>query len=172
MGIRRLLAVLAVTGVLAGCAQTGGTPEPETLAGLTFTGPPGALPVTVRDSTATTSTITSTERIVPINGDLTEVVYALGLGGSVVARDLSATYPPEVADVPVVGYQRAISPEPIAAFRPTVVLANTLAGPETAIGQLRAITPTVVLYYPARHSGRPAGEDPRRLPRPRCPRSW
>ncbi|MGQ0776575.1 MAG: heme/hemin ABC transporter substrate-binding protein [Pseudonocardiales bacterium] len=155
MSIRRLLTVLAIAGILVGCGQADGTLESETLAGLTFTGPPSGLPVTVRDSTATTSTITSSERIVPINGDLTEVVYALGLGGSVVARDLSATYPPEVADVPVIGYQRSISPEPIAAFEPTVVLANTLAGPQSAIGQLRAIAPTVVLDYPDTVDGPP-----------------
>ena len=33
----------------------------------------------------------------PVNGDLAEVVYALGLGDQVVATDISATYPPAAA---------------------------------------------------------------------------
>jgi ABC-type hemin transport system substrate-binding protein len=39
----------------------------------------------------------STDRIVAVNRDLTEVVFPLGLGPSVVARDISATYPAEAA---------------------------------------------------------------------------
>lgn len=136
--------------VLAGCAAAplrGSTGAEVTLAGLTFPAPTAALPVTVRDSSGAEVTVESAARVLPVNGDLVEVVYALGLGDAVVARDLSATYPPEVEQLPVVGYQRALNPEPIAALEPTVVLANTLAGPPGAIGQLRAITPTVVLDY-------------------------
>jgi len=66
----------------------------------------------------------------------------------VVARDRSATYPPQVQQLPVIGYQRDLSSEPIAAFAPTVVLANALAGPPGVIDQLRGIAPTVVLDYP------------------------
>ena len=72
--------------------------------------------------------MTSAERIVPINGDLTEVVFALGFGSNVVARDLSATYPPELAALPVVGYQRMIAAEPVTAFSPTLVVASSPAG--------------------------------------------
>ena len=45
----------------------------------------------------------STERIVPVDGDLAEVVFALGLGDQVVATDLSATYPPEADALPQSG---------------------------------------------------------------------
>jgi iron complex transport system substrate-binding protein len=86
------------------------------------------LPATVTDGTASTSTVTSAERSVPTNGDLTEVVFALGLGSNVVARGLSATYPPEVAALPVVGYQRMIAAEPVAAFSRTLVVASSAAG--------------------------------------------
>jgi iron complex transport system substrate-binding protein len=44
--------------------------------------------------------VTSAERIVPINGGLTEVVFALGLGSNVVARGLSATYRPKLLRYP------------------------------------------------------------------------
>ena len=66
---------------------------------------------------------------VPVDGDLAEVVFALGLGDRVVATDLSATYPPEADPLPQIGYQRALTAEPIAAFEPTLVLATDLAGP-------------------------------------------
>lgn len=150
--------LLAATVALAGCAPApAATPVSSgaALAGLTFPTPAGALPVTVRDSTGAEVTIGSATRIVAVNGDLVEVVYALGLGDTVVARDLSATYPPEVEQLPVIGYQRALNPEPIAAFSPTVVLANTLAGPPGAIEQLRHVAPTVVLDYPDTVDGPP-----------------
>ena len=81
----------------------------------------------------------STERIVPVDGDLAEVVFALGLGDQVVATDLSATYPPEADALPQIGYQRALTAEPIAAFEPTLVLATDLAGPPETLDQLRAL---------------------------------
>ena len=67
-------------------------------------------------------TITSVDRIVPVDGDLAEIVFALGLGEHVVATDISATYPPAAAALPDIGYQRALNAEPIAAVEPTVVL--------------------------------------------------
>ena len=83
-----------------------------------------------------------------MNGDLTEAVFALGLGDHVVARDLSATSPAEAAALPSIGYQRALTSETIAALDPTVVLANTLAGPPEVIDELRAVgLPVVVLEY-------------------------
>jgi iron complex transport system substrate-binding protein len=78
----------------------------------------------------------STERIIPVNGDLAEVVYALGLGAHVVATDISATYPPEAAATPKVGYQRTLVAETIMSFEPTIVLADDLAGPPDVLDQL------------------------------------
>lgn len=108
-----------------------------------------SLPATVVDATGAESTVTSTERIVPANGDLAEVVFALGFGDQVVARDMSATFPPEVQAVPSVGYQRTLPLEPLVALEPTVVLANTEAGPPETIAGLRDLGfPVVVLDYP------------------------
>ncbi len=121
--------------------------DDDGLAGLTVVGDGDpSLPVTVVDATGTEVTVTSAERIIPANGDLAEVVFALGLGERVVARDVSATYPPEIEAVPSVGYQRTLPIEPIAAFEPTVVLANTSAGPPETISGLRDLGyPVVVL---------------------------
>ena len=63
------------------------------------------LPVTFTDATGTESTITDVSRIVVINGELAEVVFALGLGGNVVAVDATATYPAEARELPQYGFQ-------------------------------------------------------------------
>lgn len=126
-----------------------GEPAAAGLAGVEIVddGDPG-LPVTVVDATGTEVTVASTDRIVAANGDLTEVTFALGLGDRVVARDVSATFPDEAAALPSIGYQRALTAETIAAYEPTVVLANTLAGPETVVDQMREVgLPVVVLDY-------------------------
>lgn len=97
------------------------------------------LPVTVVDETGTSVMIESIERIIPLDGDIAEVVFALGLGDRVVATDLSATYPPEADDLPQIGYQGALSTEPIAAFNPTVLLATALAGPPETLDELQRL---------------------------------
>ena len=97
------------------------------------------LPVTVTDETGAVVTVESIERIIPLDGDLAEVVFALGLGDRVVATDLSATYPPQADDLPRIGYQRGLSTEPIAAFEPTVLLATALAGPPETLDELRRL---------------------------------
>lgn len=97
------------------------------------------LPVTVVDETGATITVESIERIIPLDGDIAEVVFALGLGDRVVATDLSATYPPEADALPQIGYQGALSTEPIAAFNPTVLLATALAGPPETMDELQRL---------------------------------
>ncbi len=95
-------------------------------------------------ATAATSEPAIAERIVPVNGDLAEVVYALGLGDQVVATDISATYPPEAAATPKIGYQRTLVAETILSFEPTVVIADDNAGPPEVLDQLRAAGVRVV----------------------------
>jgi len=77
-------------------------------------------------------------RVVVLNGDLTEVVFALGFGKRVVGVDTSATYPGAAAKLPKIGYQRALSAEPILALDPTLIIGSNTAGPPTVIEQLRA----------------------------------
>jgi iron complex transport system substrate-binding protein len=103
------------------------------------------LPVTVTDSTGAEVTINSIERIVPVDGDLAEVVFALGLGDNVVAVDISATYPIDVDALPDIGYQRALNAESVAAVEPTVVLATDLAQPPEVLEQLRKLRIPVVV---------------------------
>jgi iron complex transport system substrate-binding protein len=159
------LLVVALAALAAGCADSepeAGSPAESTApviaatpaSGNTSPGTPEgsasaadpALPVTLTDATGAEVTVSSVERIVPVDGDLAEIVFALGLGDRVVATDISATYPPEVDEVPDIGYQRALSAEPIAAVEPTVVLATDLARPEETLSQLRDLhIPVVVI---------------------------
>lgn len=105
-----------------------------------------ALPVTIHDADGGTTTVTNTSRIVSLNGNITEVVYALGLGKHVVADDISATYPPAAAKAPKIGYQGELTAEPIIAKQPTVVIGDTTAGPASAIAQVRSAgIPVVIL---------------------------
>ena len=112
------------------------------------------LPVTVTDETGTAVTVSSVERIIPLDGDIAEVVFALGLGANVVATDLSATYPPEADALPEIGYQRALSAEAVAAFAPTVLLATDIAGPPEALDDMRRLGfPLVVVPNEATSTG-------------------
>ncbi len=83
--------------------------------------------------------LTVTPRLIPVDGDLAEVIFALGEGGDVVATDLSATYPPEADALPQIGYQRSLTAEPIAAFEPTMVLATDIAGPPQVLDDLERL---------------------------------
>ncbi len=98
-------------------------------------------------STETTSTEDPpVERVIPLDGDVAEIVFALGMGDHVVATDLSATYPPEADALPQIGYQRSLSPEPILGFEPTLLLATDIAGPPETLDALTdAGVPLVVV---------------------------
>ncbi len=121
------------------------------------TAPPASepsLPVTLADAHGDVVTVESIDRIIPLDGDLAEVVFALGLGDRVVATDLSATFPPEADALPEIGYQRSLSAEPIAGFEPTVLLATDLAGPAETLDQLRDLGyPLVMINRPVDASG-------------------
>ena len=107
------------------------------------------LPVTVTDFNGEEVTITDVSRIVSLNGELTEVVYALGLGDNIVGVDTSATYPPEAADKPSIGYQRSLSAEGIIALNPSVIIGTEAAGPPEVIEQIRSIgVPVVIIHDP------------------------
>jgi iron complex transport system substrate-binding protein len=162
---RRLLAVFAVAAlVLAACGGDAGTTTTEAEATTTTeaqTTTTEAPTTTTTEATTTTSgpaevvftgadgvetTITDTSRIVSLTGDITEVIYELGLGDHIVAVDVTTTYPPEATDLPVVGFGQQLAPEPVLAFEPTLVIGDEMTAPEEAIQQLRdAGVPVVIL---------------------------
>lgn len=108
------------------------------------TGATPRLPVTVTGSDGVKVTVTSTERIVVLEGGVAEIVWSLGLGGSVIGRDVSTTFA-EASDVPVVTKGHSVSAEGILSLRPTLVLADPRTRPIIALDQIReAGVPLVV----------------------------
>ena len=104
------------------------------------------LPATVVDVNGNEITVEDISRIVVLNGDIAEVVFALGLGENVVAVDTSATYPAETADLPKIGYQRRLSAEGVLSMSPTLVIGNENAGPPEVLEQVRSTgVPVVIL---------------------------
>lgn len=78
------------------------------------------------------------KRIVSVGGTITEILYALGAGDRVIARDSTSTYPAEVTAKPDVGYMRALSSEGVLAQKPDLILSEDGAGPPDVIGILKA----------------------------------
>ncbi|MGQ4464032.1 hemin ABC transporter substrate-binding protein [Streptomyces violaceoruber] len=99
--------------------------------------PEPRLPVTVRSADGERVTVGRAERIVPLSGSLSEIVFTLGLGDRVVARDVTATFE-QAAKLPVVTRGHDVSAESVLSLRPDLVIAETTTGPEEAVGQIRA----------------------------------
>lgn len=156
-----LLSALAITS--AGCAGTQGSSQ-DTPQGTAKAAANAAaadrveplahpaepqLPVTVRSSDGTEVTVEAAERIVPLSGSLSEIVFTLGLGDRVVARDITATFA-QAEKLPVVTRNHDVSAESVLSLKPDLVLAETTTGPEEAIGQIRDAGIPVLVIDPAK----------------------
>ena len=147
-GAAQVLFAVVLMLALAGCGES--KSSADSLA--TQYGP--ILPVAVVDETGAEITIESIDRIIPLDGTVAEVVFALGMGDNVVATDLSATYPPEADALPEIGYQRALSAETVASFAPTLLLATDIAGPPEALDDMRRLGyPLVIVPNEATPTG-------------------
>ncbi|MFJ4677789.1 hemin ABC transporter substrate-binding protein [Kitasatospora sp. NPDC088783] len=154
--------LLAVLGLLLGAAacSTGeaapGTPAASASASASATADPDRiealpdapaprLPVTVPSADGRQVTVTSADRIIPLNGSLAELVFSLGLGDRAVARDVSTTFE-QAAKLPVITQAHEVSAEGVLSLHPTVVLADRSTGPAEAVDQIRAAgVPLIVL---------------------------
>ncbi|MDH5372216.1 MAG: ABC transporter substrate-binding protein [Acidimicrobiia bacterium] len=100
------------------------------------------------------STIDDTSRIITLSGDLTETVFELGFGGSVVATDVTTVYPPESVGLPIVGVGRFLTAEGVLAENPTLVIGDTQTSPLETIEQIRSAgVPVVILDVPTSFAG-------------------
>jgi len=79
-----------------------------------------------------------TTRLVSVGGDVTEIIYALGEQGRLIARDTTSMYPEAAMKLPDVGYMRALSPEGILAMNPTAIIAIEGSGPPEALNVLKS----------------------------------
>lgn len=76
------------------------------------------------------------ERVVVIDGSLTEIIYALESEQYLVGRDVTSTYPAQALKLPSVGYMRQLSAEGILSLNPSLVITTTDAKPQKVFMQL------------------------------------
>jgi iron complex transport system substrate-binding protein len=89
-------------------------------------------------------------RVVTLGGAVTETVFALGAGATVVGTDLTSLYPPEAAALPRLGYVRQLGAEGVLSLRPDLVLATADAGPPAALEQVMVAGVALVRLEEAR----------------------
>ena len=106
--------------------------------------------IQVTDAEGKTVNITSSARIVSLNGSTTEILFALGIGKNVVGCDASSTYPKDVREkLPSVGYQYGLNAEGILSLKPTLVIGRDDVKPPQVVQQLRmAGVPVLLLKEP------------------------
>lgn len=111
------------------------TTEAEAPPARTFVGADGVV-----------SEILDISRIVTLTGDLTEAVFAMGLGANVVGRDVTTIYPPEAIGIPIVGIGRFLTAEGVLAEDPTIVLGDMQTAPLETIEQIRSAGVPVIIF--------------------------
>ncbi|AKN68969.1 ABC transporter substrate-binding protein [Streptomyces sp. PBH53] len=153
-----LVSLLVLAAGATGCGGSSGTAggagTPGTTAAADRVEPlPGTpqprLPVTVRSADGHEVTVRRAGRIVPLSGSLSEIVFTLGLGRRVVARDITATFQ-QAAKLPVVTRNHDVSAESVLSLKPDLVLAEKTTGPAEAMDQIRAAGIPVLVVAPAK----------------------
>jgi iron complex transport system substrate-binding protein len=96
-----------------------------------------AAPTPKAHSAEDVAAVAAARRIVSIGGSVTEIVYALGEEGRLIARDSTGLYPPAALALPDIGYMRAISPENVLAIDPDGIITIEGSGPPSAIEVLK-----------------------------------
>lgn len=76
--------------------------------------------------------------IITLGGDVTEIVFALGAGDRVIARDTTSEHPPQVTQLPDVGYLRLLNAEGLLSLQPSMILASELSYPSAVLSQISA----------------------------------
>ncbi|WP_269929622.1 heme/hemin ABC transporter substrate-binding protein [Aminobacter sp. HY435] len=100
------------------------------------------------------SVLADKSRVASVGGSITEIVYALGEEGKLVARDSTSVYPEAAFKLPDVGYLRALSPEGVLSVNPSGILALQGSGPKEAIDVLKkASIPFIVVPDGFSHQG-------------------
>lgn len=84
------------------------------------------------------------ERVIALSGDITEIMFALGLEDKLAAVDATSNYPAAANDLPNIGYPGRLNAEALLAFDPDLVISNDAAGPAEVFEQLEAVGVTVV----------------------------
>ena len=107
------------------------------------------LPATVTGMSGDEVVIEDVSRIVPLSGDIAEIIWDLGLGANIVGVDFSAVYPEELLALPKIGVERNLNAEGILSLDPTVVIGKDAAGPPPVLEQVSgAGVPVFIMIEP------------------------
>jgi iron complex transport system substrate-binding protein len=140
--VKRVALLLAVA--LAACGPNGSGASTGAVGAQVKPGK-ATLPVTVNSADGRRVTVTDTSRIIPLWDSIAEVVFALGLGDRVVARDTSTTFS-EARKLPLVTRAHDVTAESVLSLHPTLILADELTGPPEALRQIRDVGVPVVVF--------------------------
>lgn len=152
----RSLALVTVLCLMAvACGGDDQTTTLDVTEGTTAIPTPG-LPVTYTGPDGVETVVTDASRIVTVSGDMTEIVFALGLGPNVVGADLSSVYPEEAKALNKVGVEFVLVAEAVLAQTPTVVIGDEDARPLEVIEQIRQAGIPVVIFPRFMGLGAPA----------------
>lgn len=78
------------------------------------------------------------KRIVSAGGSITDIIFALGAGDSIVAADSTSMYPAEALEIPKIGYYRQLGLESVLSFAPTHLIGAKAMGPDAVVEQIQA----------------------------------
>ncbi|MBN2112638.1 MAG: ABC transporter substrate-binding protein [Acidimicrobiia bacterium] len=132
---------------LAACGGDGGAgPADTAVTGGTTAIPTPGLPVTYVGPDGVETRVSDATRIVTLSGDMTEIIFALGLGPNIVGCDLSSVYPEEAKQIDKVGVEFVLVAEGVLAQTPTLVIGDEDARPLEAIAQIRQAGIPVVIF--------------------------
>jgi iron complex transport system substrate-binding protein len=129
------------TGSLLAPATAVASPSPSAVA---------AFPMTLTDDDGTTLELAAApQKIVSLTPATTEILFRLGAGSRVIGKvEDIANFPPEAADVPVVGTFSGVDVEKIVGLGSDLVIAGGNGGtPPQAIEQLRDLEIPVLVVY-------------------------
>ncbi len=135
--MKHLVGLFIVIALVAGCSGDSSSVGSE---------PPGSAVRTFVGADGVESEVIDVSRIVTLSGDLTEAVFAMGLGDNIVGRDVTTIHPPEAISIPIVGIGRFLTAEGVLAENPTLVLGDTQTAPLEAIEQIRSAGVPVVIF--------------------------
>lgn len=89
---------------------------------------------------------TAQQRIVSLNGNVSEMLCALGLEQQIAGVDITSTYPTSLQKKPKVGHNRNISAEGVLSLQPTLVLGVDNQLNPALVEQLQAVKVTTRIF--------------------------
>jgi iron complex transport system substrate-binding protein len=110
---------------------------------------------TVTDAGGRKVEVADTSKILSIGGDITEILYSLGLEARIIGVDATSQFPAEALKQKTnVGYMRALSTEGVLSVAPHLIIASASAGPPEVV---KALKQTSVPYLEVEDGHSPEG---------------